>query len=99
MKLDPDVINYISMANFSGTDPLIGRAATLFIFGGALIFFIGFLGCCGALKGHQAALFVVRIYIIILLFTKSELQWPKLTKHVCLTGFTSASYKFTGKGS
>ena len=61
MKLDEKIVNYLTVVNIDQSDPLIDHAAWLFIVVGAFVFFVGFLGCCGALRGSQSMLFLVSV--------------------------------------
>lgn len=43
-------------------------APNLLIFIGLLIFFVAFLGCCGALKENHCMIFTVSCYVVIIAF-------------------------------
>jgi len=67
MKVDPTIVKNLDFLNVSGASPLVSHAATIFIIGGAFIFVIGFLGCCGAIKEQQALLFLYAALIIVIM--------------------------------
>lgn len=52
-----DLTKSVSGADLESTDipSLLENAVIVMIVAGSLIFFIGFIGCCGALKSHSKA--------------------------------------------
>jgi len=59
----PAVVNYLDVIAVDAADPLIQHAAVLFVVVGALVFLVGFVGCCGAYHENQRLLFFVSAHI------------------------------------
>lgn len=60
VKVDPTMVMYLHVVNVSPSDPLLQYAACVFMVAGGLSFFVGIVGCCGAMREHQGLLFLVR---------------------------------------
>ena len=54
------MLDLIDFVEIDQADPLLLYAAWAFIGVGAFIFLVGFVGCYGALRGHQCLLGLVR---------------------------------------
>lgn len=67
MKLDETIVNYLEVVNIDQSDDLISHAAWLFIVVGAFVFVVGFLGCCGALRGSQCLLFLYALLVLVVM--------------------------------
>ena len=59
MRVDETIVNYLHVVNIHEADPLIDHAGLIFIAVGGLVFIVGFLGCCGAIRNSQSLLFLV----------------------------------------
>ena len=59
MKIDKTIVNYLHVVNIHESDPLIDHAGLIFIVVGVLVFVVGFVGCCGAIRNSQGMLFLV----------------------------------------
>jgi len=57
----PSVINYLNVVAVDVSDPLIQHAAVLFIVVGAVVFIVGFVGCCGAYRENERLLLLVSV--------------------------------------
>ena len=47
-KVDDNFSDYVEIVNYEGSNPYFDHAVWLIIAIGAIIFLLGFLGCCGA---------------------------------------------------
>lgn len=65
IMLDPTIINNLHVITVEDNDRLLTLASYVLIAAGALSFIVGIVGCVGALREHQALLFVVRTRCII----------------------------------
>ena len=66
MLVKPSVINYLNVVAVDVSDPLIQHAAVLFIVVGAVVFIVGFVGCCGAYRENERLLLLVSVQWSIL---------------------------------
>lgn len=65
MFVDPQRNYLLDLVNFSEDDPLLTFAAAICLVTGAFTLIVGFLGCCGALKGMRCMLVAVSVICFI----------------------------------
>lgn len=70
MKVDPTIVNYLEVVNVDKSDPLLHYAAWVLMISGAVSFFIGIVGCCGAMREHQGLLFLYAVLLVIIMIAE-----------------------------
>ena len=72
--VDDSFSDYIEIVNFEGSNPYFNHAVYMLIAIGAIIFLVGFLGCCGALcESTTMLLFVSSLLLIDTILNKNIL--------------------------
>lgn len=70
IKINPTMVNYLHAVNVSASDPLLQFASWVLMIAGGVSFFVGIVGCCGAMREHQGLLFLYAFLLALIMLAE-----------------------------